>query len=311
MPIDQGDSALSAFERRYGINSQDDGQQPDDSTDDDSLDGDGDGSDIETQAFLREFQQTKDELGSTKKSLADQSKAIESMRQGLRQIAGGEPTRNKSDDPDLAELEEVEARIDKVMKMFEDAAEKGQKMPITKEAALAMFDSQIAQIKKNIDQRKEMKKLEAEVAALKDPETRANNEAFQAMDLLIQNHAENLFGPGDATEAQKEGFAMAVVKQINDEIKRLIETDQASWRKIRRSPNLRERMVTYFVEQNIPAKAKQIIEQERMAKHEFSMGELQAAFMEAKRIKDPDKRRERVAMIREKMMDKWANKKAR
>lgn len=311
MPIDTGGSALSAFERQYGLEQSQRGEQSEaDDIDDDISEDDGDGGDL-SQAFLKEFQQTKDELGTTKKTIADQSKAIESMRQGLRQIAGGEPTRNKSDDPDLAELEEVEARIDKVMKMFDEAAEKGQKMPVTRESALTMFDSQIAQIKKNIEQRKEMKKLEAEVAALKDPETRANNEAFQAMDLLIQDHAENLFGPGDATEAQKEGFAMAVVKQINTEIKNLIENDHNAWRKIRRSPNLRERMVTYFVEQNIPAKAKQIIEQERMAKHEFSMGELQAAFKEAKAIKDPTIRRERVAFIREKMMEKWGNNKRR
>jgi hypothetical protein len=235
---------------------------------------DQDDNDDDSAAFMEEFEGTKSRLSAAEKRNEEQARELADFKKSLKNVVA--PDADTEVDEDTQDLKGLEKDLADMMAEFEKAEASGHKMPLTQKLAITSLRSLIKQKKKDIENTKKFANIEAR----NNPEVMRDNKAFEAMEVILNESVDKLFGEG--ADMQKQGMIASVAKQVNVEIGRLQKEDPSAWFKVRSNPAMQAKLINYFVEQNVPPKARQIIEEKRLQETPMSTGELWAAFREAR-----------------------------
>jgi len=292
---------LDAYQRQGGGTTTTEAPEPTREAADDDFESD----------ILDELEGTKSKLETTEKKLKNLEKSSSDyakFQEGLKNLISPEDKTTK--DPDQVEIAELEASLEELIEDFEEAKKRGQNMPITQKVARKALESAIRAKKSEMALKKKFLDVEGKVDRMNDADHKADQKTYDALNGFMVNAMDQLYGPGFETQAQKDSMSKGVSDQINTEIARLKAEDPQAWRRIRSSADLQQRMITYYVERNIPPKARQIIEERKLQETPFTEGQLIAALREAKaKIKDPKEREKMITKIRRDLLElKYAPK---
>jgi hypothetical protein len=268
--------------------------------------GEGGGEDLravvqQTQHELAERTgRYEQEMGELRGKQSENQAFLERLRGAI----APETTQREPADPYQAQISEAEKQLDHYLQAAVDAERNGRPIPLTVNLAVHQFQSQIAAAKENQKLQKELRDLRAKADRATDPNAQIDTTAYSHMDTFVQNSLETIFGPEGQNDAQKTAQFKAITSQLADEIRDLKKEQPQTWDRIRRDPGKLKKMVNHFVEQNMPPKARQIIEQERLQREPMSVRELQTAFAQAASIEDPRERANVRAQIRQSILER-------
>lgn len=255
--------------------------------------------------FMEEFTATKDELVKARKEIDELKKTTGAHKQfteGLKNLVS--PDGGKETDPDQAELHELESSLDELIEEFKKAEASGRPMPLTQKTSKKSLTAAINIKKREIELKKKIEAMETKVDLLTDPLYAKDQDTYKSLGKLLGKQMDQLYGPGFENEAQKKGMSDAVVEQVNVEINRLKKEDPDAWRRVQGDETLQKNLVNYYVERNIPPKARQIMEEQKLRDTPITDGQLHAAFKEAKTLKDPKRREEMTTKIRREILSR-------
>lgn len=254
---------------------------------------------------------------STQRELAERTGKYENeiaeLRQGrektdgflnrLREALTPEEQRAQEKDPTAAEISEYERQLDTYLQAAVEAERAGRPIPLTVNLAVQHFQAQIKSAKENQRLGKELKDLRAKADRASDPNAQIDSAAYATMDSHVINALETVYGPEGQNDQLKQVQFEAITKLLASEVRDLKKNESGTWDRIRRNPKAIQKMVNHFVEQSMPPKARQIIEQERLAKTPLTVKELQDAFGQAAAIQDPKERATTRAAIRQAILE--------
>lgn len=175
----------------------------------------------------------------------------------------------------------------------------GRGFPITAQMGSDFYEFAMDQLKRNNELTEQLAALTDQVKKQGNPRKTLWDQSMMDFDNRIRNAMSVIYGADDTYEMQRDAQWDAVSKQIFTELKDLSESEPETLDQILRSPQARERMVSHFVKLNIPPRARQILEEQRMQQTVQTTGDLEKAWVQARDIPD-DRERSRVqTMIRQ------------
>lgn len=253
-----------------------------------SFDAASQGGELNFEELFRstqqELQQTKESLGrqihEVKSGAKQSSEELDRIR---RAISGRE---EEPVDQYQAQIQALELEMDQYLEAAIEAERKGSPIPLTVNSAISNLKHQIRYVKDQQAWAAEREEMKAKIKELSNPSARIDEAAYNNMDSLIQSSLQQIFGNDQETiDVQFD----AVSKHLIREIKDLRKNDPETWDRIRRDRNAQVKMVNHFVQKNIPPRARQLVEEDRIKRTPLSEGELLSAFREAKELykKDP------------------------
>ncbi len=239
------------------------------------------------ELFSTQREQFSQELGKRDVELGKQGKTLDNLRKALM----GDEGKESKLDPIDSQIQQAGAEIDQYLEAALAAERAGKPIPLTVNAAIKGLQFKIEALNDKKAHQKEMADMKAQLARLSDPGNRIDEQAFSAMDSHLTSALHTIYGPGD--EDTKNLQFEAISKQIGKEIRDLRKEDPEMWDRIRRDKNAQNKMVNHFVKKSIPPRARQIMEEDEIRRTPLGIGELRAAWNEAKElaVKKPDMQR--------------------
>lgn len=220
------------------------------------------------------------------------------------------PDDQPAPDPIAQDIARHEAGIDQALQTAIEHERIGRPIPETIKAQIETHQLAIQMLNEKRERDRTIDELKKKVGHLSDSGNVIDTIAFSQLDNHIMNAMQTIYGSDDKYGLQKNAQYQTVALMVGDEIKRLKKEDPATWDMIRRQPEKQRHMVNWFVEQNMPPKARLILEQEHLRNTPMTHDELYQAHTEAKKIEDPAERSRIQAKIRAEMWSgKWEEKK--
>lgn len=158
----------------------------------------------------------------------------------------------------------------------------GESAPVTIQIGSDLYNALIEQQDINEKLLQRVKALEEKQQVMADPRHQINQHAYANMEMFVQQGIDGIYGHGDHVQVQKQYQYKAISAQIVDEIKKLQKTQPEVWNQISRDREKQRRMVSWFVEQNMPPAARRMVEKQRIMEEPQNVDSLMEAFREAK-----------------------------
>lgn len=258
-------------------------------------DAGGDGGDVDLDALYEHIGAQSEELKNTRRDLMGlkgTNEKNQAFLDRLRQAVVGEEKKSPS------RKDELEGQLDHYLRAALEAERKGKPMPLTANLASQFFESQIRAEEEKAELQKRIDMLEKAAKRANDPRVQIDNAAYSDIDSLIENGVRAIYGVDDAYADQREHQFEAIARQIGNVIKQIRTEDPQTWNRLARNPGDRRKLVTHFIEKNIPPKARQVMEQERLRNTPLTVDDMMQAFGEAKGIKDPKVKAQMTTSLR-------------
>lgn len=192
-----------------------------------------------------------------------------------------------------------EGQLDFYIQQAVEADKAGRPMPLTANLAISHYKSLIENHQVQTQYQEKIAAMERQLKNLSDPGHNINQRAFSTFDTSIQNGLERIYGTDPNSFPQRQAIFKAVGDLVAPAVNALMRNDPKKWDSIRRDPQQLENIANRALRAVLPPKAVQMIEQEHLRNTPMQMGELQAAFKEAKQIKDPVERQRVTTAIRQ------------
>ena len=250
------------------------------------------------QSTQAELQQTKSAIDSYKQELetvtrraSESSEVVGRLKEALS------PTDPKNVDPTTA----WKAERDYWLRVGIEAEKAGRPMPVTIDTKVETLDLKIKLYEQEKAKNEELKALKAKVDEISDPEREVDRSAFAFINSQIADVVERLYGQDDKTFPQRNAQFNAISEQVAHEIKRLQKEEPKAWAQVRRSDEMKKRLVDYVAALNQPPQVRKMLEEERLRTTPITMADLNRAFADAKKIENPYEREKATAKIRQEM----------
>lgn len=269
----------------------------------------------EFQSFVRSFQQRESQLKTELEQLRGKTSESDAVLTRLRDALN--PGKKETVDPRVQRRQHAESRLDYMLQAALESERAGRPMPLTANLAADLYEYQIEQTEKEARLMTELTEMKQKLDQATNPNTMIDVQAFTTMDSQLQQAIGVVFGQGEEYAPQRQAQFRAVSQQIVSEIKDLQKAEPQTWDEIRRSPQKLQRMVNYFVEQNLPPRARQILQQEQIMREPQSIDNMLQAFREAhEAYRDDPRQLQRVvpeirAQILAEMMNERRGKRGR
>ncbi len=248
------------------------------------------------------LQGTQERLQKTDSRLEQTAATLDRVRAALVGESGNkaEPT-----DPADAVISHYEAEMEQLINAALAAEKQGRPIPVTVKIGLNSMQGLIDQAKQNKDLRQQVAKLTQGVARANDPDARINDTAYTTMEAYLGNALDSVFGQNpedDQLTQTKAAQFEAVSRLITREVQDIQKTDPATWDRIRRSPKDQRALVSHFVKQVIPARARELMYEDQVRKTDLTADDLRQAWMESKQIENQAERRAVQAQLRPQLL---------
>jgi hypothetical protein len=275
--------------------------------------GAGGGEDIDVNELVRDFEtrhgQTSQQLQATQERLQKTDGKLEQTAATLERVkaalTGATDKETAAADPADAVIAHYETQMENLINAALAAEKQGRPIPVTVQIGLNSMQGLIDQAKQNKELRAQVMRLSQGVQRATDPDLRINDDAYRVMEGYLGNALDSVYGVNreDPSLNQLKGVQFtAVSKLITGEIEDLQKTDPATWDQIRRSPAKMKGMVQHFVKQVIPQRARELMYEDEVRRTELSADDLKVAWLESKRIPDPEERRAVQAKLRPQLL---------
>jgi len=267
----------------------------------------GGGSDA-VQQMLQDHQQRFESMGNELQTTRQQA---ESFRQQSEKTAGvldrikGALTGDQAPklDPDDEEIAHYQGQIDEYIAAAIEAERRGKPIPVTINAAIKSFQGQIARIEQIKELKGRLSGIEGKVNQAADPQNQINMQAYSNIDSFTINALQQVYGAGQDMEDVRNAQFKSVASLLTAEIKSIQKDAPDLWDRIRRNPEDQKRIVTHYVKQVVPPRARELMEQDTIRKTPITLPDLKTAWDEAKEIEDPAVRAEIQAKLRPQMLE--------
>lgn len=236
----------------------------------------------ELESTKNQNTQLSQELAALKNEAGKTKDTVDKIRSVFAPEDGGEV------DPIDARINELNAEIDDVLGKAIEAERIGKPIPMTTRTAISNLKFQIEMLEKGKEKDKVISELQSQLKQLANPGTAVDQQAYSNIDSQLHSALETIYGPGQEYVETKAAQFHAVASQIGEEIKALKRDDPATWERIRRDQSAQKKLVNYFVKQNMPPKARQLMEEDQIRRTPMSHDELLNAFREAKQLAAQD-----------------------
>ncbi len=265
----------------------------------------GDGG-FDPSEAIREARQARQETSKLRSSFDKTTKDFQQTREVLDRVQKAFVPEEQSSAPDpVADLEE---QMDYYLEQAMEAKARGQAIPLTTNLALRFFQSQIENHKTQQALMEQIKELKGGVNQANDPERSVNDFAYANMENFIQNSLDSLYGAGPEQTGVKRNVYQGVVNTLQADLKELQAKAPQIWDQVRRNPAKLQQIVQRAVQQIVPPRAMQMIQEENLQNTPMGEGELWAAFREADQIKDPGERMKIKRQIRQDILEASINR---
>lgn len=263
------------------------------------------------------FEKTSQEVESTKADLGRTRSEMEEIRSQSKQanskfdritkaLTGGDDVQV---DPLQSSISELQNEIKEHLEIAAKSEREGKGMPVTINNAIKRIEFQIETLKENAALKAQMAEIAGKVKSLGDPSATIDNVAFSNMDSHIISALETMYGPSDQYTGTKAAQFQAVSRLIVDEIQDLKKNEPQVWDRIRRDKNAQTKMVNHFIEKQIPPRARQIMEDDKIKREPMSPQETLSAYREAVELaKSNPKAKKHIAPLREQLLSQIAEK---
>lgn len=267
----------------------------------------------EPQDYRSAFDQTAKELEDLKGKYGEASRTLDVLRkktdsqdQLLGKLRGvfvpeSDPS-YQAPDPVAAEIETLERELDHYIAEGFKAEKAGAPIPLTINNAIRSITGQIKTLKDTAELKKTVATLQAQLKQTNDPNRQLDGQAYQHIDGFLVRALDTLYGPGDEHLPAKNAQWTAAIQQLKAEVTSIQKEHPDLWDKVRRDPVRLQRLVNHVVTRNMPPKARQIIETERLRAEPMTEGELWKAYGEAQKIQDPRKRNQMMTAVRREIL---------
>jgi hypothetical protein len=192
--------------------------------------------------------------------------------------------------------------MDQYIQAAIDAERAGRPIPLTANAAIKSLKFQISQIQRNEAKDAEIAALQRQLKEQGNPARQIDVQAYSNIDGHLMSALKTVYG----ADFNIMPHFNAIGGQIVDEIKQIQREEPETWDRIRRDPTYQRKMVNYFVEQSIPPKARQLLQEEQIRQTPLTGQDLHAAWRETKELlsKDPQNGalRKQLGEIREQLL---------
>ncbi len=172
--------------------------------------------------------------------------------------------------------------LDQVLEWGVDRERQGASAPMTVQLGSDFYTYAMEAAEREEKLLAKIEEMEKKLTQVMDPRQQINQIAYSQMDTFCQQALDMVYGPGPKFQTQKSYQFKAISAQIADEIKILMKDKPEIWDAISRDREKQRRMVTYFVEQNMPPAARNMIERQRVREEPQTLANLVEALREAR-----------------------------
>lgn len=223
----------------------------------------------------QENQKLQQELEKVRGDASGASKRIKEIESFFR----GDQNKEPEADPVGDEVKQLEAEMDEYLSAAIEAERQGRPIPLTVNSAIKSLQHQIRYAKENSEMRKKLEALEGKLDQSSHPELGLDRQAYSNIDTQIESALSQIYGNDpDVVDAQFD----VVSKRVAREVTELQKEDPVAWRRIRKNPDAQRKLVNHFVQQHIPPRARQVLEEDHIRRTPMSADDLLQAFREAK-----------------------------
>lgn len=266
------------------------------------------------------FEKSQQDLADLGRRHGETSRTLDVLR---KKSEGTEQTLNKlrhvfvpesdpsfqAPDPVADEVAKLEQSLDWYIQKGFEAEKNGNPIPLTIDNAIRTITGQIKSIKEGAELKATVAKLTKRLEDQANPSRQLDGQAYQTIDGLLVRGLDTLYGPGDENLPAKNAQWTAAIQRLQGEVQNLQKNHADVWDKARRNPQALQRLVNHVLTQNMPPKARQIIETERLRAEPMTMGELQKAYREAMQLQDPRQRERYMTDVRREILAFQFNRK--
>lgn len=268
-----------------------------------------DPSDPRSQQFMQglmgELQQSKRQMGSYKgmiDQLSQQNQMNSEVINKMRGIFAPEQEGGESD-PYQEQIDDMQNQLDFYLEQALVAARMGRDIPLTTNLAIKSFQNDIKHLQYQRESQKKLSMMEARMKQLTDPSYMVDQQTYSAIDNVLIDAIERIYGPGKQSYPAKLGQYNAIASQISNYLTNMREQDPQSWDLIRRNGNYQKSLVNQFIESNLPPKALEILNMDRIQRTPMDKRQLWDAHSQARQIQDQKTREQLTKEIRYKIWE--------
>lgn len=235
----------------------------------------------ETEAKL---EQTRATLTGTQKEVGElrqHTKQANEKFERLQRALGGKEDAAPPD-PVESEIATLNQELDEYIQIAADHDKAGSPIPVTLKNAVNRISFQIKTLREHAEIKGNYKKLETTVNRLADPQTTMENMVTSKMDSHLRSALETMYGPKNAQVKNVQG--KAVTEMIVSEIKDLKKNRPEDWDRVMRDERAAIKMVNWAIEQIIPPRARQIMDDDNVKRTPMTLAETYSAWKEAKQL---------------------------
>ncbi len=228
-------------------------------------------------------------LQSHEQAFKQQSKTVDQLRRSLdqstetmgrvkRAFAGDDPPEQN---PLEAAIKGHEELMDYFLQQGLEAERQGRAIPLTVTLGTKLAQQGIEAEKRYAKLEAKFEKLNRSVQRQEDPNFQLTDRAAAAMEGMLQDGLSQVYGGDPSSERTRNAQFAAVAGRITEEIQDLQKNDPGTWDKIRRNPAAMRKMVNYFVQDQLPPRVREMLENQRVQDTVMTTRELHSAFAQA------------------------------
>lgn len=270
--------------------------------------GGGAGPDVNVNELLENFRQEMEtplsqgaaQINDLRQQNAQTQKVLERIKAA---VSGDEGDGKGAGDPIDTQIEHLQGQVDQYIAAAIEAERRGKPIPLTVNSALEGFQGQIMLLKQIKTLQATNKELTGKVDRVSNPGHMIDQQAYAHLDSAVLNALNTVYGTTDDVEPVKEAQFKAVTSLIGKEINDLRANNPELWDRIRRNPQDQQKLVSHYVKQVIPPRARQLLEDEQVKKTPLTLADLQQAWKQTEQIEDQESQRELRAQLRPKILE--------
>jgi hypothetical protein len=249
------------------------------------------------ESMGNELQTTRQQAEGFRQQSAQTADVLNRIKSAL---TGEEQAQLSEDDQEIAGHQ---AQIDEYIAAAIEAERRGKPIPLTINSAIKSAQAQIARIEQIKTMKGQIAALTGKVDKATDPSHSINAQAYSNFDSFAINALQQVYGTDPGMADVRDAQFGAVSKLIIGEIKAIQKEAPDMWDRIRRNPEDQKRLVTHYVKQVVPPRARELMEQDTIRKTPITLPDLKTAWDQAKEIDDPQARAEIQAKLRPQMLE--------
>lgn len=222
----------------------------------------------------------------------------------------GKPIKQKKANPKVGQYGQS---LDFLLQSALKGEREGRPFPVTTEIGSDFYEFAMEALQREEAMREQLDAMKAQLDKQGNPRKVIWDQSMMDFDNLIRNAMATIYGADETYGMQRDAQWDAVSKQIMTELQDLAQNEPDTLDAILRSPQKRRDMVTHFTKMNIPPRARQILEEQRLQNTVQSSADLEKAWLQAEAIEDPRERNAvrtkiRIAHREQKWVEQFGNR---